>query len=88
MVFQECQAVNILDKIPSPFWAVILAFMGVTVTLSVLFHHQEVPVALAVLGVGSNLVSGALGAFAGHAVGKGDVTTTSGPVTINPQDPK
>lgn len=63
-------------KLPSPFWAVILAFMGVAVAIAVLFHHSEANIALAVLAISSNLVSGALGAFAGHqSATKADVTT-------------
>lgn len=79
-----------LSKLPSPFWAVILAFMGVSVALAVLFHHSEDNIALAVLAISSNLVSGALGAFAGHAqsASKADVTTGNAPVTINQSDPK
>jgi hypothetical protein len=75
-----------LDKWPSPFWAVLLATMGTSVCLCVLFHHQDVNISLAVLGVGSNLVSGALGAFAGHAAAKTDVKGNDA-VTIN-QDTK
>lgn len=77
-----------MDKLPSPFWAVLLASMGTGVSLAVLFHHSDVNIALAVLGIGSNLVSGALGAFAGHAASKSDVTGSNGPVTINQTDPK
>lgn len=75
-----------MGKIPQPAWAVLLAFMGTAVAIAVLFHHTEQALALAVLGIGSNLVSGALGAFAGHAVAgstKNDVTTGDAPVTIN-----
>ena len=79
-----------LDKIPSPFWAVLLALMGSGISLAVLFHHQDVNISLAVLGIGSNLVSGALGAFAGHsaATSKADVTTGNAPITINQGDAK
>lgn len=73
---------RLVDKWPQPFWAVLLAFMGVALAGAVLFHHGDVNIALAVLGIGSNLVSGALGGFAGHATPKADVTTTSGAVTI------
>jgi hypothetical protein len=79
-----------MAKIPVQLWAVILASMGASICFAVLFHHQDVNISLAVLGVGSNLVSGALGAFAGHAIGaaKADVTTGNAPVTINQTDPK
>lgn len=68
-----------MEKWPSPFWAVLLAAMGTGVSLAVLFHRQDVNISLAVLGIGSNLVSGALGAFAGHASAlKGNVTNNKG----------
>ena len=53
-------------KLPEPFWAVVLAVLGVIVALAVLFHPDPVAVGTAVLAIASNLVSGALGAFAGH----------------------
>lgn len=71
-----------MAKMPAPFWAVILAFMGVSVALAVLFHHTEDNIALAVLAISSNLVSGALGAFAGHA------SSTKSDVTIPDTDDK
>lgn len=77
-----------MEKIPSPFWAVLLATMGTGVSLAVLYHHSDVNIALAVLGIGSNLVSGALGAFAGHAAAKADVTTENSPASIKQTDPQ
>ena len=67
--------------IPQPAWAVTLAVLGVIVALAVLFHPDPVAVGTAVLAIASNLVSGALGAFAGHASATSNV---SGPnATIN-----
>lgn len=80
-----------MNKIPSPFWAVLLALMGTGVAVAVLYHPSPENIGLAVLTIGSNLVSGALGAFAGHAYGtaaKADVTGGQGGVTINQTDPK
>jgi hypothetical protein len=79
-----------VSKLPQPFWAVLLSFQGVCLCLCVLFHPSDVNLGLAVLTIGSNLVSGALGAFAGHATAtsKADVTTGNAPVTINQTDPK
>lgn len=79
-----------MSKLPSPFWAVILAVLGTGVGLAVLFGNKDVNISLAVLALGSNLISGALGAFAGHAqaASKADVTTGDGPTTINQNDPK
>lgn len=74
-----------MAKIPSPFWAVVLALMGTGLALAVLYHPTPENIALAVLAIGSNLVSGALGYIAGHAVAKSDVTTTDAPGNINPK---
>ena len=84
----DLQRERTVAKIPVQLWAVILAFMGAAISLAVLFGHRDVNISLAVLAVASNLVSGALGAFAGHAAAKSDVTTASGPVTISQTDPK
>jgi lipid-A-disaccharide synthase-like uncharacterized protein len=61
---------------PQPFWAVALAALGVILALSVLFHPDPVAIGTAVLAIASNLVSGALGAFAGRASAKGDNSST------------
>ena len=53
--------------IPQPAWAVLLATLGVVISLAVLFHSAPIAISTAVLAIASNLVSGALGAFAGHA---------------------
>jgi len=66
---------------PQPFWAILLAILGVILALAVLFHPDPVAVGTAVLAIASNLVSGALGAFAGHS---GATSSSSGPnATIN-----
>ena len=54
-------------NMPQPAWAVILASLGVIIALAVLFHPDPIGIGTAVLAIASNLVSGALGAFAGHA---------------------
>jgi hypothetical protein len=56
-----------MDKLPQPFWAICLAGLGVLVCLVALFRPDPENICLAVLAIASNLVSGALGAFAGHA---------------------
>jgi hypothetical protein len=67
----------------------LLALLGATLALAALYHPTPENIALAVLGVGSNLVSGALGAFAGHALAsKADVTTPDARVTIGADDSK
>lgn len=76
-----------MSRIPQPFWAVLLALLGAGLALAALYHPTPENIALAVLGVGSNLVSGALGAFAGHALAthKTNVTTGDGSVSIDPK---
>lgn len=56
-----------MEKLPSPFWAICLALLGVIIALVALFKPDPENICLAVLAISSNLVSGALGAFAGHA---------------------
>lgn len=71
---------------PQPFWAILLALLGVLVVLCVVFHPMGDSLASMILQIASNLISGALGAFAGHAVATGaktDVTTGNAPVTVN-----
>ena len=66
---------------PQPFWAVLLAILGVILALAVLFHPDPISIGTAVLAVSSNLVSGALGAFAGHSSA---TSNSTGPnATIN-----
>lgn len=68
-------------KMPEPIWAVLLAVLGVVLALACLFHPSHENVVLAVLAIASNLVSGALGAFAGHAGSTSNVTAPNS--TIN-----
>lgn len=80
-----------MDKLPAAVWALMLALMGAVLAVLVLFHNAgEQTTNQAVLTIASSLVSGALGAFAGHAAGstKADVTTGNSPVTINQSDSK
>jgi hypothetical protein len=75
-----------MSRIPQPFWAVLLALLGAALALAALYRPSPENIALAVLGVGSNLVSGALGAFAGHALAeKTNVTTGDASVSIDPK---
>lgn len=76
-----------MKNLPQPLWAIVLAFFGVTVALCCLFHaNKDNSVTMAVLAVAANLVSGALGAFAGHASAnnKTDVTAVNASTNISP----
>jgi Kef-type K+ transport system membrane component KefB len=56
-----------MNNLPQPLWAIFLAGLGVALALAALFHPEPLTVVTSVLAIASNLVSGALGAFAGHA---------------------
>lgn len=56
-----------MNNWPQPAWAVVLALQGTIIAIVVLIKPTPENIALAVLAVASNLVSGALGAFAGHS---------------------
>lgn len=76
-----------MKNLPQPFFAIVLAFFGGILAVCVLYHKGgENAVNMGVLGVAASLVSGALGAFAGHATAnnKSDVTTVSGQGIIPP----
>ena len=80
-----------MNKLPSAFWALLLAESGAILAVIALFHPAEPTISQAVLTIASSLVSGALGAFAGHAAASGskaDVTTGNAPITINQSDSK
>ena len=78
---------SIVSKVPAPMWAVALAVLGCLLCIAVLIKPDPNNIAIAILAIASNLVSGALGAFAGHA--QGSITQQSGPnaTTINPSSP-
>lgn len=72
-----------MDKWPQPFWACLLSFQGVGLAIVVIFYPTRENIALACLAIASNLVSGALGAFAGHAQGVASVKSPNS----TPADP-
>jgi hypothetical protein len=76
-----------INNLPQPFWAILLALMGLVLAVAVLFNGSNDNIKLAVLAVSSSLVSGALGAFAGHANAVSNTTATGPNTTINPIQP-
>lgn len=70
-----------MEKLPQPFWAIVLALLGVILAVSALLRPSPENICLAVLAIASNLVSGALGAFAGHAAA---ASQKSNPTPENP----
>jgi hypothetical protein len=72
-----------MKNLPSPVWAIGLAFLGVIVALCVLYSTAPENIKLQVLAVASSLVAGALGAFAGHASSSADTKITGPNPTIN-----
>lgn len=82
-----------MNKMPVQVWALVLAFMGVVLAIVSLKVKAESTVTQQVLSIAASLVSGAIGAFAGHAIAeqqaaKANVTTGNAPVTINQAEPK
>lgn len=67
-----------MSGLPQPFWAVMLAILGTVLAAAVLVHPDPQTISLGVLAVASNLVSGALGAFAGHMTAQKDKTNPTG----------
>lgn len=76
-----------MDKLPQPFWAICLAILGVVVAIFALFKPDPENICLAVLAISSNLVSGALGAFAGHASAQSSNKTAPPGAVPNPTPP-
>lgn len=75
-----------MKNLPQPVWAVILAFFGSTIALCCLYHRTEGTVPMGVLAIASNLVAGALGAFAGHATANKSDVTRGNDQAIIPQE--
>jgi len=63
-----------MNSLPQPLWAILLALQGTGLAVVCLFTHDvKENIILGVLAIASNLVSGALGAFAGHAAAKSEL---------------
>ena len=73
-----------MDKWPQPFWACILALQGAILAVVCLFAPSRENILLAALAIASNLVSGALGAFAGHASALARRASDGGPTLALP----
>jgi hypothetical protein len=73
-----------MSNLPQPLWAIFLAFLGVVLALAVLYHPDPITVGTSVLAISSNLVSGALGAFAGHASASVNNSTVTLPPEVKP----
>ena len=57
-----------MTRIPHAFWVLLIAVQGASIAVIVLFAPSTDNIKLAVLAIGASLVSGALGAFTGHAM--------------------
>jgi hypothetical protein len=68
-----------VNQIPQPAWACVLAILGTALAVVVLIHPDPQTISLGVLAVASNLVSGALGAFAGHITSTKNATPPADP---------
>jgi hypothetical protein len=76
-----------VSRFPQPLWAVALAVLGCVLCIAVLIKPDPNNIAIAILAIASNLVSGALGAFAGHAQSANSLTQNGGNAVINPPSP-
>jgi hypothetical protein len=72
---------------PQPFWAVILAAMGVELAVVALFSPAEKDIKIAVIGLGSSIVTGALGYIGGHMQASRGTIETSSTLPTPPVDP-
>lgn len=79
-----------MAKWPVQIWALLLALMGASLAVFALVVKTDATITHDVMNAANTLISGAIGAFAGHAAtsSKADVTTGNGPTTINQMDPK
>lgn len=59
-----------MEKWPQPFWAVILASEGFALAVLVLYSVAEKDIKIAVIGVATSIVTGALGYIGGHSAGR------------------
>jgi len=69
-----------MNSLPQPAWAILLAILGVVLTIIGYVYPGSQTAQQAVFQIAAALVSGALGAFAGRA-SHSDTTTTK--TTIN-----
>ncbi len=59
-----------MSKWPQPFWAVILASMGFSLAVLVLYSGADKDIKIAVIGLATSIVTGALGYIGGHSAGQ------------------
>ena len=80
-----------MEKWPQPFWAVILAGLGAILSVVFYIYPGDVTSRQAAFQIASSLVTGALGAFAGHASSGRPFNMTGPNATVNnpttPVDP-
>lgn len=55
-----------MSKLPQPFWAIVLAGMGFSLAVLVLYSGAEKDIKIAVIGLASSIITGALGYIGGH----------------------
>jgi hypothetical protein len=72
-----------MDKWPIQFWASMLALMGASLTVAVYVIPGTEPSKQVAFQIANSLVSGAIGAFVGHAVAS---SNQKGMIINNPPD--
>ena len=68
-----------MDKFPQPFWAILLAILGVVLCVVTYLLPRDATAEQASFGIAQALVTGALGAFAGHALAKSEMKPENPP---------
>ena len=63
-----------MGKLPQAFWAVILAGMGFTLAVLTLYSPTEKDIKIAVIGLATSIVTGALGYIGGHGAAQNPTT--------------
>ena len=67
-----------MNNWPTQIWALLLAALGAALAIVFYLYPSDVTTRQSAFQIASSLVSGALGAFAGHALAGGNTTTATG----------
>lgn len=76
-----------MANLPQPLWATLLAVLGVVLAIIIYCIPGDVTSRQAGFQIASALVSGALGAFAGHAANDTKITGSNPVVNQTPATP-
>ena len=79
-----------MNNMPQPFWAVILAVLGVALAIVIYVVPGDQTSKQTAFNIAAALVTGSLGAFAGHAQASSTNKVNASTATINtaPAEPQ